>query len=124
MSRGCTIALVSLTLKGVAGKEGEKPSKKRKRGQADSVAGLHLSLRPSHGAWRKAATSAPAGATSAPETLDVDRLKKGQQVRRGSNAAVHCVVAYPQLLLAPMCSSVLLVWGGTAAIVPLSWHST
>ena len=77
----------------VAGKEGGNSSKKRKRGQAESASGLHLSLRPSHGAWRKAATSAPAGATSAPETLDLERLKKGQQVRRKSKSLMHHVVA-------------------------------
>ena len=64
-----------------AGQKGGQASKKRKRGQTEAGSGLQLSLRPSHGAWRKAATPAPAGATSAPETLDVGRLKKGQQVR-------------------------------------------
>ena len=64
----------------VAGKDGEQASKKRKRGQSDSAGMLQLSLRPSHGAWQHAATSAPSRATSSPETLDVGRLKKGQQV--------------------------------------------
>lgn len=66
----------------VAGKDGEKSDRKRKRGQSEPAGGLQLSLRPSHGAWHKSVTSAPAEATSAPETLDVERLKKGQQVRR------------------------------------------
>ena len=55
-------------------------SKKRKRGHAESAPGLQLSLRASLGGWHKSATPAPAGATPAPETLDLDRLKKGQQV--------------------------------------------
>ena len=59
---------------------GGSNSKKRKRGHDSHVSGCQLSLRPSHGAWHKGAMSAPAGAQSAPETLDVGKLKKGQQV--------------------------------------------
>lgn len=63
-----------------AGESEGTGSKKRKRGHAESAPGLQLSLRASHGGWHKSATSAPAGATPAPETLDLARLKKGQQV--------------------------------------------
>ena len=63
-----------------AGEPNGSGSKKRKRGHADSAPGLQLSLRASHGGWHKSATSAPAGATPAPESLDLNKLKKGQQV--------------------------------------------
>lgn len=77
----------------VAGNDGEQAGKKRKRGQSDSAPMLQLSLRPSHGAWQKA-TSAPAGAMSAPETLDIGRLKKGQQVLH--QASLLCAQRLPK----------------------------
>ncbi len=63
-----------------AGESKDERSKKRKRDHAVSEPGLQLSLRASHGGWHKSATSAPAGASPSPETLDLDKLKKGQQV--------------------------------------------
>ena len=63
-----------------AGESNDAGSRKRKRGHAESAPSLQLSLRASQGGWHKSATSAPAGATPAPETLHLDKLKKGQQV--------------------------------------------
>ena len=71
--------IFSVCMMSAGGSKGTR-SKKRKRGHAESAPGLQLSLRASHGGWHKSATSAPAGATPAPETLDLDGLKKGQQV--------------------------------------------
>ena len=59
---------------------GGSKSKKRKRGHDLHASGCQLSLRPSHGAWHKGAVSAPVEEQPAPETLDVNKLKKGQQV--------------------------------------------
>ena len=59
---------------------GDSKSKKRKRGHDPHASSCQLSLRPSNGAWHKGAASAPAGVQSAPETLDVGKLKQGQQV--------------------------------------------
>ena len=66
---------------------GGSKSKKRKRGHDSHASGCELSLRPSHGAWHKGAVSAPVEEQPAPETLDVNKLKKGQQV---TNVVCKC----------------------------------